>query len=72
MPTDKMMPAFILLGIVLGMLLLLGYQKSDTIYLRKDPCRQPGTYCHVYIVNGGTINISFPDSNGTLTYGVEG
>lgn len=36
-------------------------------------CGQEGTYCHLYNVNNGTINISFPSvASGTFNYTIEG
>jgi hypothetical protein len=63
---------FIIFLLFLSSLLLIGCDR-DIVYINKEVCRQPGTYCHVYIVDGGTVNISFPTViNGTFNYSVEG
>lgn len=59
--------------IILSAVLLSGCGDRDIIYINREVCKQPGTYCHVYIVDGGTVNISFPSViNGTFNYSVEG
>jgi hypothetical protein len=66
------MKAWIIIIILLFLLSLITGCQDETIYLRRDVCRQPGTYCHVFIVNGGTVNITFPSViNGTFNFTIE-
>jgi len=46
--------------------------QQDVYYIKKDICRQPGNYCHEFVINGGTANISFPSvAGGDFNYTVE-
>jgi hypothetical protein len=68
-----MIKLFFVVIILLSSLLLVGCGGRDIIYINREVCRQPGTYCHVYVVDGGDANISFPSVvNGTFNYSVEG
>lgn len=68
-----MIKAFIVIIFLLSLLFVVGCSNRDIVFIDKDVCKQPGTYCHVYIVDGGTVNISFPSVvNGTFNYSVEG
>ena len=61
-----------LLVLVFSSLLLSGCQQEVPILIKKDVCRQPGSYCHTFNVDGGVMNISFPGvDNGTFNYSVE-
>jgi len=59
--------------LLIGSLLLFsGCKSNDIIYLNKEVCKQPGNYCHTFIIPNGTANISFPSVvNGTFNYSVE-
>lgn len=59
---------------LLAVLILAGCQKQDGVFFDSDRCpRTPGTYCHVFRVQNGTVDINFSSvQNGTFVYQVEG
>jgi hypothetical protein len=64
----------IMIALVFGILILsLTSCSEETILIKKDICREPGNYCHEFIIAGGEANISFPSVNGSdFNYTVEG
>ena len=59
--------------LLLILLLFVGCKSDDIVYINKEVCRQPGNYCHTFIIDGGTANIGFPSViGGDFNYSVEG